>query len=166
MDGLLARYAALTETVVGKDFSSHEGSGAAGGLGFALLTYLNASLRSGAQTVMEAVSLEEKIRATDILITGEGRMDFQSFMGKAPVEAARIAKKYGKRVIALAGAVSNHLENGLIDAFFPIVGKPCTLDEAIDKEAAKTNMRRTAEQVFRLIRAAMRMRCEECETDG
>jgi glycerate kinase len=166
MDGLLARYAALTEKAVGRDESLSEGSGAAGGLGFAFLAYLGASLRSGAQTVMEAVSLEERVRDADVLITGEGRLDFQSFMGKAPVEAARIAKKYGKRVIALAGAVSNHLENGLIDAFFPIVGKPCTLDEAIDKEAAKTNMRRTAEQVFRLIRAAMRMRCEECETDG
>ena len=156
MDGWLSRYAALTETIVGRDCSSCEGSGAAGGLGFALLAYLNASLRSGAQTVMEAVSLEEKIREADILITGEGKLDRQSFMGKAPVEAAKIAKKHGKKVIAFAGSVSDSAcqdENSVIDACFPIVGGPCTLGEAMDKEKARSNMKRTAEQAFRLVKA-------------
>ncbi len=160
MDEWLSRYAALTEKAVGKDFSAHEGSGAAGGLGFALLAYLNASLRSGAQTVMEAVSLEQKIKAADILITGEGKLDAQSFMGKAPVEAAKIAKKYGKKVIAFSGAVSDSLSDTsdlrgerFIDAFFPIVGKPCALAEAMDKEQAARNMRRTAEQAFRFLQA-------------
>ena len=159
MDGWLSRYAALTETIIGRDCSVCEGSGAAGGLGFALLAYLNASLRSGAQTVMEAVSLEEKIREADILITGEGRLDFQSFMGKAPVEAAKIAKKHGKKVIAFAGSVSDSVcqgEASAIDAFFPIVGGPCTLAEAMDKERARKNMSRAAEQAFRLWKAAMR----------
>jgi glycerate kinase len=159
MDEWLSRYAALTETVVGKDFSSHEGSGAAGGLGFALLAYLHASLRSGAQTVMEAVSLEEKIREADILITGEGKLDRQSFMGKAPVEAAKIAKKYGKTVVAFAGSVSDSAcqgDDSVIDAFFPIVSGPCTLAEAMDKEQARKNMSRAAEQAFRLWKAAER----------
>ena len=156
MDGWLSRYAVLTETIIGRDCSSAEGSGAAGGLGFALLAYLNASLCSGAQTVMEAVSLEEKIKEADVLITGEGKLDFQSFMGKAPVEAAKIAKKYGKKVIAFAGSVSDSAcpdENSVIDACFPIVGGPCTLAEAMSKEKAKINMSRTAEQAFRLLRA-------------
>ena len=163
MDGWLSRYAALTEKAIGKDFSSHEGSGAAGGLGFAFLAYLNASLCSGAETVMKAVSLEEKIRKADILVTGEGRLDRQSFMGKAPVEAAKIAKKYGKSVIAFSGAVSDSLADTsdlqgerFIDAFFPIVGKPCALTEAMDKEHARKNMSRTAEQAFRLWKAAER----------
>ena len=162
MDEWLSRYAVLTEKAVGKDVSLHEGSGAAGGLGFALLAYLHASLRSGAQTVMEAVSLEEKIREADILITGEGRLDRQSFMGKAPVEAARIAKKYGKTVIAFSGAVddslsdTSDLDERFIDAFFPIVGKPCSLAEAMDKDWARKNMSRTAEQAFRLWKAAVR----------
>jgi glycerate kinase len=156
MDGWLARYAALTEKAVGQDFSAYEGSGAAGGLGFAFLAYLNATLRSGAQTVIEATALEEKIRNADVLVTGEGRLDFQSFMGKAPVEAARLAKKYGKKVIALAGSVSDSAsltEEFVIDAFFPIVGGPCTLAEAMDKENARRNMKRAAEQAFRLLRA-------------
>ena len=155
MDGWLAHYAELTSSLFGKELSSCEGSGAAGGLGFALLSYLNASLRSGAQTVIEATSLEKKIVEADILITGEGKLDGQSFMGKAPVEAARIAKKHGKRVIAFAGAVavpSDH-EDSVIDAFFPIVGGACTLAEAMDKKNAEDNMRRTAEQAFRLLKA-------------
>ncbi len=156
MDGLLARYAALTEKAVGKDFSAHEGSGAAGGLGFAFLAYLGASLRSGAQTVIEATSLEKKIAEADILITGEGKLDRQSFMGKAPVEAARIAKKYGRTVISFSGAVSNEADNGLIDAFFPIVNGACTLAEAMETENAKANMRRAAEQAFRLWKAVLK----------
>ena len=160
MDAWLSHYAALTEKAVGKDFSSHEGSGAAGGLGFAFLAYLNASLRSGAQTVMEAVSLEEKIKEADILITGEGKLDRQSFMGKAPVEAAKIAKKYGKTVIAFSGAVddslsdTSDLDERFIDAFFPIVGKLCALADAMDKARARKNMSRAAEQAFRLWKAA------------
>ena len=156
MDGWLSRYAALTETIVGRDCSMCEGSGAAGGLGFALLAYLNASLCSGAQTVMDAVSLEEKIKEADVLITGEGKLDFQSFMGKAPVEAAKIAKKYGKKVIAFAGSVSDSAcqgENSVIDACFPIVSGPCTLGDAMDKDRARNNMKRTAEQAFRLLKA-------------
>ena len=156
MDGWLSHYASLTETIIGRDCSMCEGSGAAGGLGFALLAYLNASLCSGAQTVMDAVSLEEKIKEADVLITGEGKLDFQSFMGKAPVEAAKIAKKYGKKVIAFAGSVSDSAcqgENSVIDACFPIVGGPCTLCDAMDKDRARNNMKRTAEQAFRLLKA-------------
>ena len=156
MDGLLARYAELTAALFGKDLSSDEGSGAAGGLGFAFLSYLNASLRSGAQTVIEATSLERKIMEADILITGEGKLDMQSFMGKAPVEAARIAKKYGKKVIVFAGAVSDSAcqgDDSVIDAFFSIVSGPCTLAEAMDKEQARKNMSRAAEQAFRLLKA-------------
>ena len=150
MDAWLSRYAALTAERLGRDVSSCEGSGAAGGVGFALRAYLNATLRSGAETVMEATSLEEKIRRADVLITGEGKLDFQS-----PVEAARLAKRYGKRVIAFAGSVGDFVEEGdrLIDAFFPIVSGPCTLDEAMDKETACRNTARAAEQAFRLLKA-------------
>lgn len=155
MDAWLSRYAALTAERLGRDVSVCEGSGAAGGIGFALRAYLNATLRSGAETVMEATSLEEKIRYADILVTGEGRLDFQSNMGKAPVEAARLAKRYGKRVIAFAGSVGDFAEEGehLIDAIFPIVSGPCSLDEAMDKETACRNTARAAEQAFRLLKA-------------
>jgi glycerate kinase len=88
------------------------------------------------------------------VITGEGKLDFQTAMGKAPVGVARLAKKYNKPVIALAGAVTKDAgecnKNG-IDAFFPIIREVCTLDEAMKPENAKQNMALTAEQAVRLF---------------
>ena len=119
---------------------------------------LGASLGSGIGLVMDAIRLEEHIIDADIVITGEGRLDSQSAMGKAPVGVARLAKKHGKRVIAFAGAVSDGAEvcnKEGIDAFFPIVRRPCTLGEAMDKENAYKNLKNTAEQVFRLLKTGL-----------
>ena len=124
-------------------------------MGFALKYYMDATLTSGIGLVMDAVGLEEKIKDADIVITGEGRLDGQTAMGKAPVGVARLAKKYGKTVIAFAGAVTDEasaLNDCGIDAFFPIVKSPCTLDFAMDKKNAYKNLKNTAEQVFRLLR--------------
>jgi len=156
MDRWLSRYADMTAAALRRDVRMREGSGAAGGLGFALTAYLNARLGSGAKAVIEATDLERKIAQADILITGEGKLDFQSCMGKAPVEAAWLAKKHGKKVIVLAGAVADTADGGCdwgVDAFFPIVGSPCALSEAMEKVNARRNMTRTAEQAFRLLKA-------------
>lgn len=154
MDGWLSSYAELTARFAGKDNSTLEGAGAAGGMGFAFVSYLGASLRSGIELVLEATGLEEKLRDADIVVTGEGRLDGQSCMGKAPVGVAKAAKKYNKTVIAFSGAVSPDAQlvnSHGIDAFFPIVRAPITLAEAMDKKNAYTNLKNTAEQVFRLI---------------
>lgn len=155
MDIWLANYANLTENIFHNQFSKTEGSGAAGGLGFAFISYLNAVLCKGAPLVMKITQLEEKIKNADILITGEGRFDHQSYMGKAPFEAAKLAKAYGKTVIVLAGSVlpTEGIDVKGIDAVFPIVSAPCSLTQAMEKENAYTNLKRTAEQVFRLIGA-------------
>ena len=88
-------------------------------------------------------------------MTGEGRLDSQTVMGKAPIGVAKLAKKYNKKVIAFAGSVSEDAflcnENG-IDAFFTIVRGITTLDEAVKIETAVKNMELTVEQVFRLIK--------------
>ena len=88
----------------------------------------------------------------DLVITGEGRMDGQTAMGKAPVGVAALAKKYGKPVLAFAGAVERDArkcnEHG-IDAFFPILRGVVTLEEAMKNENAKRNLADTAEQVYR-----------------
>jgi len=88
------------------------------------------------------------------VVTGEGRLDFQTAMGKAPVGVARLAKKHNKMVVAFAGAVTRDAtecnKNG-IDAFFPILREICTLDKAMEKEYAAENLAATAEQVFRII---------------
>lgn len=157
MDTWLSNYAVLTAKATGRDMKETAGAGAAGGIGFAFLSYLNSRLQSGIDLVIAETALEEKIRDADVVVTGEGRLDSQSVMGKAPVGVARLAKKYGKPVIAFAGCVTEDARlcnaHG-IDAFFPILRGVVTLDEAMDKENAARNLKATAEQAFRLFRCA------------
>ena len=138
------------------DFKNVPGAGAAGGMGFAFLSYLSGKLRSGIELVIETNRIEEKIKAADIVITGEGRLDSQSCMGKAPVGIAKIAKKYGKICIAFSGCLGKEAEkcNDFgIDAFFPILPTAMSLEEAMNTENAYKNLKNTAGQVFRLLRA-------------
>ena len=102
---------------------------------------------------MDVVSLEDELKDADIAITGEGRLDHQTAMGKAPVGVARLAKKYGAKVIAFAGTITEGASvcnDAGIDAFFPIVRGVTTLVDAMKKENAQKNMAAAAEQVFRL----------------
>ena len=155
MDKWLSHFADLCSEKLGESFKDYPGAGAAGGLGFAFLTFLSGKLRAGIELVIEATSLEEKIKNADIIITGEGRLDGQSCMGKAPIGVARLAKKHGKAVIAFSGCVTDDArltnEHG-IDAFFPIVRRPCTLVDAMNEDTAYKNLADTAEQVFRIIK--------------
>lgn len=154
MDQWLGAYASLAQQTYPKANPDLPGTGAAGGLGFAFLTFTNAVLESGIQIVLEETQLERYIKNADIVITGEGRLDGQTAMGKAPVGVARLAKKYGIPVIAFAGSVTKDAsecnKNG-IDAFFPILRSITTLAEAMEPEHAKDNLTDTAEQVFRLL---------------
>lgn len=150
----MRNYAALTKAFTGTDYSEHPGAGAAGGLGFCFLSYLKGQMIPGIEMVMKAVKLEEDIKDADYVITGEGRLDGQSGMGKAPVGVAGLAKKYNKKVIAFAGSVTKEAaecNRRRIDAFFPIVRGITTLEEAMNPLNAKENLRETAEQVFRLL---------------
>lgn len=154
MDGWLAQYAKLTSAKYESADATYPGTGAAGGLGFAFLSYTDAVLESGIKIILEETKLEDYVKDADIVITGEGRLDGQTAFGKAPIGVAKIAKKYDKPVIAFAGAVTEDAvvcnEHG-IDAFFPILRKIQTLEEAMKPENARDNMSSTVEQVFRLI---------------
>lgn len=155
MDLWLENYAKLTKEVVPTSDANTPGTGAAGGLGFALLSYLDASLMSGIELVMKETDLESHIKDADLVVTGEGRLDGQSYMGKAPIGVAKLAKKYNKMVIAFSGCVTDDAticNEHDIDAFFPIVRKPCTLEEAMNIDNAYKNLKDTAYQVFRLIK--------------
>ena len=156
MDSWLGKYALLTANRYKKADSQYPGTGAAGGMGFAFLSYMNAELRSGVQIVLEETKLEEYVKDADIVVTGEGCLDGQSVMGKAPIGVAALAKKHHKKVIAFAGCVTEDAkvcnQNG-IDAFFPILRNVVTREEAMDTDNAHRNMTDTAEQVFRLIKA-------------
>ena len=156
MDGWLAKYAELAKTVNPKADAEIPGTGAAGGLGFAFSVFTNAVLESGISIVLEETRLEDYVKDADIVITGEGRLDGQTVMGKAPIGVAKTAKKFGKTVLAFSGCVTEDAvacnEHG-IDAFFPILRGVVSLDEAMDSENARRNMTSTVEQVFRLIKA-------------
>lgn len=155
MDRWLKAYADMTKSVIPTADENAPGTGAAGGLGFAFLTYLKATLEPGIDLVIKATGVEDHIKNSDIVVTGEGRLDGQSCMGKAPVGIARLAKKYGKPVVAFSGCVTDDAvkcnENG-IDAFFPILRTPCSLAEAMDTDNAIKNLTDTAHQVFLLVK--------------
>lgn len=155
LDQKMKHYAEKTTEWMKNDYSNIPGTGAAGGLGFAFVSYLsNVTLKSGVEIIMEAVKLEEEIRNADVVITGEGRIDSQTAMGKLPVGVAKMAKKYGKMVLAFGGSVAEDagICNGQgIDAFFPIVRGIITLEEAMKPEEARKNLELTVEQVFRLL---------------
>ena len=150
LDAALAHFAAVS----GGD-PDFPGSGAAGGLGFAFRTFLGGELRSGVSIVLEETHLADTLRDADIVVTGEGRLDAQTVMGKAPIGVARLAKEFGRKVIAFsgcatpdAGVVNAHG----IDAFFPVLREVTTLEKALDKGNAAANLAATAEQVFRCFR--------------
>ena len=155
MDSYLLRFAEKTKEVRPLSDKDFPGTGAAGGLGFAFKAYLDAELLSGIELILEEIHIEEKIMDSDLVITGEGRIDSQTVMGKAPGGVAEKAKKHGKPVLAFSGAVTRDAvycnEKG-IDAFFPIVRGVTTLEKAMEKETAYGNMADSAEQVFRVIK--------------
>ena len=156
MDAGLRRFAEKTKEVFSGADENIPGSGAAGGLGFALRTYLHAELLSGVEVVLQETKLEEALKDADVVVTGEGRLDGQTAMGKAPVGVAKLAKKHGKLVLALAGGVTRDARacnDAGIDAFFPAVRGACSLDEAMEQKNARANLADAAEQAFRLIAA-------------
>ena len=154
MDAWLRNYAEIVKTISEKADENYPGAGAAGGLGFAFLSFTNAILKTGVQVVLEETGIEEDIRNADIVVTGEGRLDSQTVMGKAPIGVASLAKKYGKKVIAFSGCVADDAEicnDYGIDAFFPILRNISTPEEALDINNAYKNLTATAYQVFRLL---------------
>lgn len=154
LDQLLFHYAELSKNINSHSNRFYPGTGAAGGMGFAFLTYTNATLESGIQIVLTETKLEELIATTDFVVTGEGRLDGQTALGKAPIGVAALAKKYQKKVLAFAGAVTpdaKECNQHGIDAFFPILRGVVTLKEAMNKEVAHQNMVDTVEQVFRVV---------------
>ena len=155
MDRWMQAYAVLTARQFPHADPMVPGTGAAGGLGFAFLSYMNAVLEPGASIVLEETSLESFIQNSDIVITGEGRLDGQTAMGKAPIAVARLAKKYGKPVFAFSGCVTPdaiQCNDAGIDAFFPILRSICSLEEAMEPASARKNLSDTVEQVMRVVR--------------
>lgn len=133
LDAALHHYADVIKTTTGKDIEAISGAGAAGGMGAASLAFLQGNLRPGVEIVLETVNFEATVQSADLVITGEGRIDRQTIFGKTPIGVAKMAKKYSKPVIGIAGCLGEGAEltheHG-IDAVFSITSGPMTLDNA------------------------------------
>ncbi len=155
LDNSLNHFATIMNSFFGKDKKEIPGSGAAGGIGFALLNIFDSVIRPGIDVILEVNKFKDEVLNTDIVITGEGRLDRQTAFGKAPFGIASMAKKYKKPVIAFAGIVKEDakcLNTQGIDAYFPIIQELVSLTEALDKKNAASNLKNTVEQVFRIIK--------------
>lgn len=136
LDEGLQHWSALTRRVLGQDVGEVPGAGAAGGLGAALAAFLGAHLRSGVDLVMEAAGLARHLEGSDLVITGEGRLDGQTLRGKVPLGVARLAKRAGLPVVAIVGAIGEGAEEFYrhgIDAVESITPGPMSLEEAMEK---------------------------------
>lgn len=158
VDKYVENFSNIVNNIVKKNNVYNKGSGAAGGLGFAFMSFSNAMIQSGSQFMINYLGLEEIIQDIDIVITGEGKLDKQSFMGKAPIEVAKVAKKYNKKVIFLAGNILddefselNEDDKKLIDASFSIQRKFISLNTAMDKKVSKENLENTIVQIFNVL---------------
>lgn len=153
LEEALRRFSAAVARRVGRDVSGAPGAGAAGGLGFAFMAFFRADSRRGVDVVLDAVGLEKAMESADLAVTGEGRLDSQTAMGKAPLGVARLAKKHGAAVIAFCGGADggDALNARGIDAYFPILRGPMSLEEAMSPVTAEKNLEEAARQVFLLI---------------
>lgn len=134
LDRILKKYSEILDGELGIKVADKPGSGAAGGLGYAFLALCNGVFKQGIDEILKMIEFEKIISDADLIITGEGRIDNQSINGKAPIGIAKMAKKYGKSVIAIVGSSSKELDliyqNG-IDLVLDIVNEPMDLSDAI-----------------------------------
>ncbi len=154
LDMGLKHFASVVSAHKGEDFAHLPGAGAAGGLGFAFTAFLGGTLESGVKIILDETRLESDLQDADIVLTGEGRLDHQTAMGKAPIGVATLAKKHGCKVIGLAGATTKEAiacNAAGIDAYFSIVNGAMSLEEAMTPAVAYENMKQTTQQIFNLI---------------
>ena len=152
LDRNLTHFAGVIEKQLGKEISKVPGSGAAGGLGAGMMAFLNATLMRGTQMIAEVCGLEEKIRQTDLVITGEGMMDAQTKFGKTPFGVAQLAKEHGKVVIGVAGTLeedAGKLYQEGFDLLLSIQERPGDLATALVD--AGPLLERTGERIARSI---------------
>jgi len=134
LDSNLSYFAEIIKRDLKKDVKDIPGAGAAGGLGAALIAFLDAKLKRGVEIVLDAANFDDKLRDADLVITGEGRIDGQSAFGKVPMGVAKAAKKYGVPVIAVGGSIGEGAEalyNVGVDAIACIITCPMSLEFAM-----------------------------------
>lgn len=156
LDRGMKHLAGLIFETTGKDISYLPGSGAGGGMGGGCVAFLQATISSGIELIMDYLRFDELIQGADLLITGEGRMDRQTLFGKVPVGIARAAASRHIPVIAITGQVDTTADKALreagLSAIFPIHPAPISLEKAMQPDYAYRNIRRTVEQICYMLR--------------
>lgn len=159
MDKGMKNYALVAgEKYKNADFN-YPGAGAAGGMGFAFMTFLNGKLKSGIDLILEKTEIEKYIKDADLVITGEGKIDGQTVMGKVPVGVAKLAKKHNKPVVAFCGCATkdaNVLNSYGIDGIFPILRTVCTEEDAMNTRNAMENLSNTAQQIINFYKEVIK----------
>lgn len=158
LDHELKSFSKTVSKKFGKDVSKVSGTGAAGGLGYAFLAFLDATLKSGIRIVLEKQNFESKIDGADFVITGEGRIDRQSVMGKVLDGIGSYCKDKNIPCIALGGGlqdIDNTLHEKGIASVFSIIDRPMSLEEAMDKDTALKLIEQKTEHIFRLLKTTM-----------
>ncbi len=152
----------LAETLkreLNKDVAELPGAGAAGGLGGGFVAFLDGRLEPGIDIVLKEVDMAREIEGADFVITGEGRIDFQSVMGKAPTGVSKLCKEHGIPVIAIAGCVADDADathDYGIEALFSTINYPVSLEDAMEHDRARLFVEKNVEEIFRLIRVCER----------
>ncbi|MGQ8973859.1 glycerate kinase family protein [Acinetobacter schindleri] len=152
LDRNLNHYANLVEASLGISIKNVAGSGAAGGLGFGLMAFADAKLQSGVELIIEQSRLAEKIAQADYVLTGEGKIDSQTALGKTPFGVAQVAQQFNKPVLAFAGLVGEGIESLFDAGFTQIVGinpSDCSLEEALKN--AEVNLEKSVVQTVKNI---------------
>lgn len=152
LDKYLENYGDILKRDLEVDIINEKGSGAAGGMGAAILAFLNGKLQRGVDIVIEMTRLEEKIQDAQIVITGEGMIDYQTAYGKTPYGVAKIAKKYGIPVIAICGGIgekSETLYEKGFDSIFSIVDSPMSLEYSMIN--SRLLLENAAERIMRAV---------------
>lgn len=154
LDAGMRHLAAVIFRTTGKDISSCPGAGAAGGMGGSLSAFLNAELKPGIQLLLEMQNFAEQIKDADLIITGEGKSDRQTIMGKVPYGILTEARKQHIPVVLIAGGIEDTdiLTRAGFHRIFSITPSPVALEQAMQPEFARMNIRRTVEQICRIIR--------------
>ena len=154
----MIHYAALIREKVGTDVDQIPGSGAAGGLGAAFCVFLKAEMKSGIETVLDLIHFDELLEGVDLVITGEGRIDWQSAFGKVPSGIGNRCRKKGIPAIAIVGGMGDKAEmifDHGIDSIITTINGAMGLDEALER--AEELYAGAAERAFRMVKAGMRL---------
>ncbi|MGL1893901.1 MAG: glycerate kinase [Spirochaetaceae bacterium] len=158
LDSGLIHLDSVVKDTLGVNNSNTLGAGAAGGLGFGVLTFCKGILKSGITTVLDAIEFDKHLEGTDLVITGEGRIDGQSLNGKVPVGIAEKTKSKNIPLLVIAGGIGDKIDEAYklgIDSVMSIVNCPMPLEEAMNN--SKELLTDSAERAMRMIKIGMNL---------